>query len=68
MKLKDMKTKTPAQLQAHVETLRTAIADAHREKRSTKEKNIHQKRNTRKDIARALTIKREFELDNQEEA
>lgn len=68
MKLEDMKKKTPAELKAHVEKLQTQIADDHRDKRTSSETNIHKKRTMRKEIARALTISREFELDNQEEA
>ncbi len=68
MKLEDMKKKTPAELTAHVEKLSVQIAEAHRDKRTSNETNVNKKRNTRKEIARALTIKREFELDNQEEA
>jgi|GEM_PF-4414900 len=64
--IKDLRTKTPSELQKHVIKLREEIAEFKREKRIAKVGNIRKVGNLKREVARALTVMNEQEKDTKE--
>lgn len=65
-KIKDIRTKTDAELATFVVETRAAIAGAHIDLKTKEVKQVKAIRNFKRDIARALTIQSERELANLE--
>lgn len=61
MKVTDMRTKTVKQLDAHADKLRQQIAELTREKLTSDKNNSHEIKALRKELAQALTVKKEVE-------
>lgn len=64
--IKDLRNKTPAELQKHVVKLREDIAEFKREKRIAKVGNIRKVGNLKREVARVLTVINEQEKDTKE--
>ena len=56
MKIKELITKTEAELKAELDKLRTEAAGLALKRRMSQLKNVHQVKMVKKDIARILTI------------
>lgn len=68
MATKDLRTKTPSQLNKQADKLREEIAEIKRERRTNSAGNIRKVGNLKREIARVMTIIKEQEQDQKEKA